>query len=354
VDPELREKRRAAGARGGRATAAKRAGGVPHGTDRMTAAVAPPPDDGGLVFGTAKELREMAAAMTGDARATFGRHLTMSNSRVTAFRARHPDAELPTLVGRPLCETEAPPAARGLRVQAAANGPAELWIDDAIMWPNSWGEGISARDVRAALDETDGRDVVVHMNSPGGDVFEGIAIYQAFKAYTGDVYIAVDALAASIASVISMAGDTVGIGDMAFMMIHEARGFAYGTVEDMNAMADLLDQVSGTIAGAYARKVSGQTVDYWRDLMVAETWMDSDRALEEGLADERMYPDEEPEETAADVEDSWGLLFTAGVLDDRPAATVAASPAPAPTPPPPDPTPDWGDLFNMNLEDMLS
>lgn len=290
MDESVREARRRAGAAGGRRTAELRRANA--GTARTPAAgppAAPGPD--GLVYGTAAQLRQLAEALQpgGDDHARSN-GLQASASRVAAFKARHPRADLSNLTHRPLCEAAVadPPVAAGVRVRNAVDGPAEMWIDDLITWPNAWGEGISARDVRAALDEIDGGDVVVHMNSPGGDVFEGVSIYQMFRDYPGNVYVAVDALAASIASVIAMGGDTVGVGDLAMMMIHEASGFAYGNAADMLVMAGLLDQVSTVIASAYAGKVPNTTVAHWRDLMLAETWFTATEALDAGLADERL------------------------------------------------------------------
>lgn len=335
---ELREKRRRAGAAGGRATAERRrAASVPRGT--LVAGPGPASADGsGLVYGTAAQLRQLAEAMTEGDQRTTSAALSASTSRVAAFRSRHPNANLETLTGRPICETatvDPPAVSGGLRIRNAGDGTVELWIDDVITYPNSWGEGVSFRDVREALEDADGADLCVHMNCPGGDVFEGVAIYQAFRDYPGDVYIAVDALAASAASFMAMAGDTVGIGNLAMMMIHEASGFAYGNSADMLAMAGLLDKVSGMIASAYAGKVPETPVAAWRELMVAETWFDAAEALTAGLADERLDPAEEDEEDADATVTDLGARR-------RPAATSAAGtflagltaladPAPSPT-----------------------
>jgi hypothetical protein len=139
------------------------------------------------------------------------------------------------------------------------------------------------------------------------------------------------------------------------MMIHEASGFAYGNAEDMEAMATLLDTVSNQIARSYARRQpadAGRDAAYYRALMEAETWMDTDRAMAEGLADERLATSLEP--PASDdgdggeppVDDEIANLFP----HLHPAAT-------APTPvPEPDPTPDvnWGSLFTDDMEDQFT
>lgn len=314
------------------------------------------PDD--LVFGTAAELRRMAEALQrGDSR-TSARAATAAAGRVAGYRKRHPEADLATLVGRPICEpAETPPTRthehRPLAVDASGAGAAELWIDDYLEAPNWWAEGISARDVREALDEIGNRDVVVNMNSGGGDYFEGVAIYQALRQHPGDVYVAVVALAASAASVVTMAGDTVGIGVGAFLMIHEASSFAYGNASDLLTVANMLDAVDGQIAGFYARR-GGHDAGYWREQMAAESWYGPEQAIENGLADETLDPPAvdpnaptQPASTEPDplVED---VFASAGW---RPTAAIAP-PAPAPDPIP-DPV-DWSPLFRDDLEAMFT
>lgn len=323
-----------------------------------------PLDPDGLYYGTASELRKMAESLTAGDRTTTARLASASAKRVKAYRSRHPDADPSTLVGRPICETDtrerdrdrAAPVQAGLRVVAASSGPAHLWIDDYIEAPNYWDDGISARAVREALDEIGNRDVVVHMNSGGGDFFEGVAIYQALRDHDGDVYVAVEALAASAASVIAMAGDTIGIGSMAFIMIHEARAFAYGNADDLMAMAGVLDGIGESMAATYAKRgPDSSDAAYFRDLMRAETWMDSARAVEEGLADEDLDPDQTDtgddgaeSEEAEPTEDEAAVARALGI--ERPAA---ATRNPAPTPAPePDPV-DWASLFTFDLEDVL-
>ena len=330
MDEALREKRRRAGRAGGAATAARRSRGAP------VAGPAPAPEtDDGLVYGTAAQLREHAAALTARDTRTAGPLAAAGRARVQVFRSRHPQADLTSLAAgrRPICETavaERPAGERaGLRVVNNGDGPADLYIDDVITYPDDWFGGISFRDIREALADLDGQDVVVHFNSPGGDVFEGVAIYQAFRDYPGDVYGAVDSLAASIASVIAMGADTVGIGTLAMMMIHEASGFAHGNAADMLAMAGLLEQVSGTLASAYANKVPDTTAKYWRDLMLAETWIGADYALELGLADERLNPDDaDPDDTGAGgPEDRAAFLGGLTAAYQRPAPTTGPTPA---------------------------
>src|SRR5690606_8034659 len=99
------------------------------------------------------------------------------------------------------------------------------------------------------------------------------------------VTVIVDSLAASIASVIAMAGDRVVMAKNATMMIHDGHGLSIGNAADMREMADLLDKVSDNIASVYAERAGGDVAE-WRERMRAETWYSADEAVSAGLADE--------------------------------------------------------------------
>jgi ATP-dependent Clp endopeptidase proteolytic subunit ClpP len=157
---------------------------------------------------------------------------------------------------------------------------AELYIYDEIGY---W--GVTASDLIADLQKLDGKDLTVHVNSPGGEVFDGLAIYQALKSYGGDVTVIVDALAASAASFIAQAGDKVIMAPKATMMIHDGHSLAIGNAKDLRDTADLLDKASDNIASIYADR-SGQPLEFWRDQMKAETWYTAQEAVDAGLADE--------------------------------------------------------------------
>jgi ATP-dependent protease ClpP protease subunit len=124
----------------------------------------------------------------------------------------------------------------------------------------------------------------LRVNSPGGSVFDGIAIYTALLEHPAVVDVSVDGVAASAASFVSMAGDTIAIQKPAKMMIHDATGIVLGNAADMQEMADLLNDLSDTIAGIYADRAGG-TPAKWRDAMKAETWYSAAAAVEAGLAD---------------------------------------------------------------------
>lgn len=174
------------------------------------------------------------------------------------------------------------PAGDWFRMEAAGDR-AEVRIYGVI------GSDWDADDVTAGafVDQLRGitaKTIDLHINSPGGLVFDGIAIYSALLNHPATVNVTVDGLAASAASFVAMAGDTVAIEKPAKMMIHDAAGLVLGNAADMRQMADLLDELSDTIAGIYADR-SGTAVAGWRDAMRAETWYGARQAVKAGLAD---------------------------------------------------------------------
>jgi ATP-dependent Clp endopeptidase proteolytic subunit ClpP len=122
------------------------------------------------------------------------------------------------------------------------------------------------------------------INSPGGNVFEGMSIYNLLAAHPAQVVCHIDGLAASIASVIAMAGDVINIADNGMMMVHNAWGVAVGTADEIRETANLLDQLSGTIASTYAKR-SGTDTSKISSLMQNETWMTANEAKGYGLVD---------------------------------------------------------------------
>lgn len=177
-------------------------------------------------------------------------------------------------------------APRPLRVDNAVGtdgGAATLYIYDAIdSWGGAW--GVSATDVVAALAGVKAGRIDVHLNSPGGDYFEAVAIHSVLTSHAADVHVYVDGIAASAASVIAMAGLTNTMAQGAQMMIHDPVTVTIGRADEMRAAADLLDKCADDIAGFYARKAGGEAAD-WRPAMQAETWYTADEAVAAGLAD---------------------------------------------------------------------
>jgi len=185
-----------------------------------------------------------------------------------------------------------------IEVRAQADGATELLIYDEIGF---W--GINASDFAGVMAKVSG-PLHVRVNSPGGDVFDGIAIYNMLADYPGEVTVIVDGLAASAASFIAQAGDRVRMNRGSQMMIHDASGLCIGNAAEMQAMAALLDQVSDALADIYAAR-SGTDAGAWREAMRAETWYTAEQAVEAGLADE-MVPHPEREDDEDDRDDEGG------------------------------------------------
>lgn len=161
---------------------------------------------------------------------------------------------------------------------------AELMLYDTIGFDFWSGGGITAKGLAEQLKAIGTVDqITVKINSPGGDVFDGLAIYNLLKQNSSPINVEIDGMAASIASVIAMAGDQINIAEGGMMMIHDAWGGVMGNSEDMLAMANLLDKIDGQIAGIYASR-TGRRADTFRALMDAETWMTGQEAVDEKLA----------------------------------------------------------------------
>lgn len=169
---------------------------------------------------------------------------------------------------------------------AASVGPAaaEIFIYDEI----GGSFGVDATELVMAINELATDQINVRINSPGGSVFDAIAIYNALVKSPANVTTYVDALAASAASIVAMAGDEVVMMRGSQMMIHDALGMEFGNAQDMRAMADFLDKQSDNIASIYSAR-AGDDTD-WRSAMLAETWLFADEAVNIGLADRVFVP----------------------------------------------------------------
>ncbi|MGA5435471.1 head maturation protease, ClpP-related [Streptomyces cellulosae] len=162
--------------------------------------------------------------------------------------------------------------------------------------------GVTASSFIDDLHGVSAQRIDLHISSPGGDVFDGLAILNALRQHPATVNVVVEGLAASAASFIAMAGDTVHIAPQAMFMLHDASGVCFGNERDMREMADLLDKASDNIAAVYAQRAGG-TVEDWRAVMRAETWYTDQEAVDAGLADAILGqtaepPEGDPEETA--------------------------------------------------------
>lgn len=155
-----------------------------------------------------------------------------------------------------------------------------------------FGGGVTALSVKSQLDKLSG-DIKVRINSPGGDVFDGFAIHNLLKDYDGQVDVVVDGLAASAASVIAMAGDTITMADNALMMIHDPWTIALGSSEDMSKTAELLDKIKGSIITTYQSQTSLDE-DEISGMMRDETWFNTEEAIEKGFATAKAEAKQSP------------------------------------------------------------
>jgi ATP-dependent protease ClpP protease subunit len=162
------------------------------------------------------------------------------------------------------------------------------------------GEGVTAKRVAAALREIGDSQVTVNINSPGGDFFEGVAIYTVLREHKAKINVNVVGIAASAASVIAMAGDEIAISKVGFFMVHNTWAIAIGNRHDMRAAADLLEPFDASMAGLYAARAEAdlRQAETWMD---EETWFNGDQAVAAGLADGLMASTDLTENQKASV-----------------------------------------------------
>ena len=204
-----------------------------------------------------------------------------------------------------------------------------LRLEGPIDEESFWGDEITPQMFRDELNAGEG-DVTVWINSPGGNVFAAAEIYTMLKDYKGSITVKIDAIAASAASVVAMAGDTVQMSPVAMLMIHDPSTVAMGNTKDMEKAIEVLNEVKESIINAYASK-SGLSHARIANLMSNETWMNAKKAVELGFADEVLFeakqkvsdepeqtPDEEPgegEEKKPFQQDAAGHLFSSRQMD---------------------------------------
>ena len=161
---------------------------------------------------------------------------------------------------------------------------------EVVIYDEIGAYGVSAKGFLAELGALpDATPLALRLNSPGGSVFDAVAIYNAIKRHTGTVTVWIDGIAASAASYIAMAGDEIVMPENAFLMIHDPAGLVMGTAIDMRAMAEALDKIKGSLLQGYAAK-SGRPQEEIAPLMAAETWLDAKDALDLGFADRIAEP----------------------------------------------------------------
>jgi ATP-dependent protease ClpP protease subunit len=161
---------------------------------------------------------------------------------------------------------------------ADGNRP-RLYVYDVI---GGW--DLDAAEFVRAVHAIEADDVDLHINSPGGFVWDAVAMYEALDAHPAAVHVHIDGLAASAASFMAMVGADVEIAKGGRMMIHDAQGIGIGGPADMREYADLLDAVSDDISGYYAARAGG-TPKTWRQAMTATTWYSAQESVDAKLAD---------------------------------------------------------------------
>ena len=180
----------------------------------------------------------------------------------------------------------------GVRAAATdAEGERSISVYDVIGYDYWTGEGVTAKRIAAALRNMGAGPVTVNVNSPGGDMFEGLAIYNLLREHDGEVTVKILGLAASAASVIAMAGDTVQIARAGFLMIHNAWVVAMGNRNDLREYADTLEPFDRAMADIYAAR-TGEDREAMAKLMDAESWIGGADAIEQGFADELLPSDQ--------------------------------------------------------------
>ena len=160
----------------------------------------------------------------------------------------------------------------------------EIWLYDAI-GSSYFGESISAKMFQKELSALGKVDTInLRINSPGGDVFDGFAIYNQLKSHPAKVVVDVDGVAASIASIIAMAGESIRMAGNSMMMIHNPQGMAIGDENEMARVQALLKTIKGNLADTYVARTGNKKgqIETW---MQDETWLTAESAVQNGFAD---------------------------------------------------------------------
>lgn len=204
---------------------------------------------------------------------------------------------LPTasVTARPGFRTEVLPSALNrwnpdVRAAASSEEDGAIQILDVI-GADWYGEGVTSRRIKAQLDAAGERDVTVAINSPGGDYFEGLSIYNMFRDHPAKVTVKILGLAASAASVIAMAGDEIRIARAGFLMIHNTWVVAMGDQHKFRDVADWLAPFDAAAADIYSAR-SGVALDKIAKMLDRETWIGGASAVDQGFADGLLSADE--------------------------------------------------------------
>ncbi len=169
-----------------------------------------------------------------------------------------------------------------LTIRAKSDDVTEILLYDTV--GEDFFGGVSAKWFAEQLKGIKAKTINLRINSPGGSVFDGFAMYESLNRHKARIEVDIDGLAASAASVVAMAGDEIRVAESAFVMIHEAFGGVLGTAGDMRHTADLLEKVNGQIVQAYAKRTK-QTPEQLAAWMDEETWFTGAEAVDAGFAD---------------------------------------------------------------------
>ena len=183
-------------------------------------------------------------------------------------------------------------------IRAAESGSNDIGIFDVI-GEGYWNEGVTASSISSALKRIGAdKPVTVNINSPGGDMFEGLAIYNLLKEHKGEVTVKVVGLAASAASIIAMAGDSVEIARAGFLMIHNAWLIAAGNRHELKDIAEWLEPFDRAMGSVYEARTGLDSAEI-ESMMDSETWLGGKDAIEQGFADEFLPSDQIEEDAKA-------------------------------------------------------
>lgn len=190
-----------------------------------------------------------------------------------------------------------------IKLSAEDSKTADIFIYGDIVSSQWYEEDTTALSFKNDLDAAGDVSVInLYINSPGGNVFEGVAIYNMLKRHKAKVNVHVDALAASIASVIAMAGDTVSMPKNSMLMIHNPWSFAVGNAAELRKIADDLDRIGQSVKQTYLQKAGSKLTDKkLQEMLDAETWLSADEAYAYGLCDVVL----EESQAAASISDEW-------------------------------------------------
>ncbi|GAB2913778.1 head maturation protease, ClpP-related [Paralcaligenes ginsengisoli] len=175
-------------------------------------------------------------------------------------------------------------------IHAAIDDENTISVLDVIGVDYWTGDGVTAKRVAGALRTMGDKDVTVNVNSPGGDMFEGLAIYNLLREHKGKVTVKVLGIAASAASIIAMAGDEVQIARAGFLMIHNAWVVAAGNRNELREVADWLEPFDTAMADIYATR-TGDSQEDMAALMDKESWIAGSAAIDQGFADALLSQD---------------------------------------------------------------